>query len=102
MKKNKENLITPGELYGKFGDIIGQIRWGGESFTIQKHGQRMARLLSAEENGKRRFPRPEYLQVTPGKFRSRMSDLLAQVRFGNQKVLITYRGKVVAIVRSVD
>ena len=98
----KENVVTPGELYGHLGDILGQVRWGGESFTIQKHGRRMARLLSAGENGKRRYPRPEYVQVTPGEFRSRMSDLLAQVRFGNQKVLITYRAKVVAIMRSVD
>jgi antitoxin (DNA-binding transcriptional repressor) of toxin-antitoxin stability system len=101
VKKNEGNVVvTPSELYGNLGDIFGKVRWGKKAFVIQKHGRPMARLLSAVENGKRRYPRPEYLQVTPGQFRSRMSDLLAQVRYGNQKVLITYRGKVVAILRS--
>lgn len=109
MKKNEEKVVTPSELYGHIGEILGMIRWGGKSFTIQKHGRSMAKLISAGEirpssDGKRRFPRSgsQYKQVTPGQFRSRMSDLLARVRFGNQRVLITYRGKVVAIVAPVS
>jgi prevent-host-death family protein len=104
MKGSDENVATPGELYGHLGEILGKVRWGGKLFTIQKHGRPMARLVSAEKvqpgrDGKRRFPRGDYVQVTPGQFRSGMSDLLAQVRFGNKNVLITYRGKVVAIMR---
>jgi prevent-host-death family protein len=104
MKENGKGVATPGELYGRLSEFLGRVRWGGETFTIQKHGRPMARLVSAEKvqpsrDGKRRFPRPDYLRVTPGEFRSGMSDLLAQVRFGNKNVLITYRGKVVAIMR---
>src|SRR5579864_635673 len=75
MKGSDENVATPGELYGHLGEILGKVRWGGKLFTIQKHGRPMARLVSAEKvqpgrDGKRRFPRGDYVQVTPGQFRS--------------------------------
>lgn len=101
--KKKEGTARPSELYSHLGEYLGRVRWGGETFVVQKRGQRVARIISAGEippgrDGIRRFPRPDYVQVTPGEFRSRMSDYLARVRFGNQRVLITYRAKVVAVV----
>lgn len=112
MSKTEEKPLAPSVLYGHFGEIIGKVRYGDKSFTIQKHGRPIARLMCAEDvaedvpanrKGIRRFPRSKFgfLQVTPNEFRSRMSDLLARVRFGNQRVLITYRGKVVAMVKPI-
>jgi antitoxin (DNA-binding transcriptional repressor) of toxin-antitoxin stability system len=99
------NTVTPSELYRHFPDYVGKVRWAGKSFTIHKRGRVLARLISAEEispgkNGKRRFPRPEYRHkpVTPGEFRSRMSEYLSLARFGRQAIRIESRGKVVAIV----
>lgn len=97
--------ITPNELYRHFPDYVGRVRWAGESFTIHKRGRRLARLISAGEippgkDGKRRFPRPEYRHkpVTPGQFRSRMSEYLSEVRFAKQAIRIESRGKIVAII----
>ena len=103
----KKTDVTTSELYSHLGEYLGRVRWGGQSFIVQKREQPMARLMPAKEipsgkDGNRRYPRPEYLQITPGQFRSRMSDYLARVRFGNQRVLITYRKKVVAIMTPID
>jgi antitoxin (DNA-binding transcriptional repressor) of toxin-antitoxin stability system len=101
----RDEDITPGELYRHFPDYIGRVRWAGESFTIHKRGRQLARLTSAGEirpskGGKRRFPRPEYRhkRITPGQFRSRMSEYLSQVRFAKQAIRIESRGKIVAII----
>ena len=98
--------VTPSKLYSHFSDYLGMVRWGNKSFVVQKRGQPLARLISAKKvppggGGNRRFPRPKYKQVTPGQFRSRMADYLAQVRLCGQSVLITYHGEVVAIVKPV-
>ncbi len=33
----------------KFADLIGQVQFGGERFTIEKHGKPVAALVSAED-----------------------------------------------------
>jgi prevent-host-death family protein len=43
-----------------------------------------------------------YKPVTPSGFRSKMSDLLAQVRYGEQRLLVTNRRKIVAVVIPVE
>ncbi len=102
----EEVRVTPSELYGHFGDNLGKVRWGDKSLLVQKRGRPLAQVISAEGvapgmDGNRRFPSPEYKRVTPGQFRSQMTEYLARVRIGNQRFLITYRGKVVAIIRPV-
>jgi antitoxin (DNA-binding transcriptional repressor) of toxin-antitoxin stability system len=103
--KKQNDVVTPTELYRNLADFLGMIRWGGASFTVQKRGHALARLISAAdvpagEDGKRRFPRPQYRQkaITPGRFRSRMSEYLSRARFGKQFVRIESRGKIVAII----
>ena len=103
---NKESdVITPSELYRHLANYLGMVRWGGRSFTIQKREHALARLISAKEvrpgkDGKRRYPRPQYQhkRITPGQFRSRMSEYLSRARFGRQRVRIESRGKIVAII----
>lgn len=97
--------VTPSELYRNLADYLGMIRWGGASFAVQKRGQTLARLISAQDvppgkDGKRRFPRPQYRHksITPGRFRSRMSEYLSRARFGKQSLRIESRGKIVAII----
>jgi antitoxin (DNA-binding transcriptional repressor) of toxin-antitoxin stability system len=105
MKKESEE-VKPSQLYGRIGEYLGRVRWGRESFVVKKRGQALAKLVPAGKvppgkDGIRRFPRPEYIRVAPGQFRSQMSDCLAQVRIGGRSVLITYRGNVVAILKPV-
>jgi antitoxin (DNA-binding transcriptional repressor) of toxin-antitoxin stability system len=101
----KYDNVTPSELYRHLADFLGMVRWGGASFTVQKRGQALARLISAGDvpagkDGKRRFPRPQYRNkaITPGRFRSRMSEYLSRARFGKQSVRIESQGKIVAII----
>jgi hypothetical protein len=103
--KNTKDVITPSELYRHLANYLGMVRWGGRSFTIQKREHHLARLISANEippgkDGKRRYPRPEYQHkpITPGQFRSRMSEYLSRARFGKQRVRIQSRGEIVAII----
>jgi hypothetical protein len=100
----EDDVVTPSQLYRSFGDYMGQVQWGRKSFVVQRRGQPMARLTREarpSKDGKFRFPRPKYEQVTPGEFRRRMGDYLAQVRFGGQRFLITRWGVVVAIVKPI-
>jgi hypothetical protein len=101
----KDRTITPSELYRNLADHLGMVRWGAASFKIQKRGQILARLISAGEirpgnDGHRRYPRPDYRHkaITPGQFRSHMSDWLAQSRFARHSIRIESRGKIVAII----
>jgi prevent-host-death family protein len=105
--KKKESEVKPSQLYGRIGEYLGRVRWGGETFVVKKRGKPLARLIPAKDippgsDGVRRFPRPEYIRVAPGQFRSKMADCLAQVRIGGRTVLITYRGSVVAILKPVQ
>jgi antitoxin (DNA-binding transcriptional repressor) of toxin-antitoxin stability system len=97
--------VTPSELYRNLADCLGMVRWGRASFAVQKRGQTLARLIAADEvtsgkDGNRRFPRPQYRHtaITPGRFRSRVSEYLSRARFGKQSVRIESRGKIVAII----
>ncbi|SRR6266513_1705483 len=101
----KDDIVTPSELYRNLAECLGMIRWGGASFAVQKRGQALARLISAGDvpagkDGRRRYPRPQYRHkaITPGRFRSRMSEYLSRARFGKQSVRIESRGKIVAII----
>jgi antitoxin (DNA-binding transcriptional repressor) of toxin-antitoxin stability system len=100
---NKESEVKTTELYGKMGEYLARVRWGKESFVVKRRGKPLARLdaqvIPPGRDGIRRFPVPEYLRATPAKFRSEMADYLTLVRKGGRKVLITYRGKVVAILK---
>jgi antitoxin (DNA-binding transcriptional repressor) of toxin-antitoxin stability system len=100
-----ERKLPPSELYRNLADYLGMIRWAGASFTIQKRGQSLARLVPAEDvlpgsDGRRRFHRPQFQHnpITPGRFRSRMSEYLSRARFGKQSVRIESRGKIVALI----
>jgi antitoxin (DNA-binding transcriptional repressor) of toxin-antitoxin stability system len=100
MKRDIE--VQPSRLYRSMGEILWRVLLARESFVVTKRGERLARLTSAEEvpadkKGVRRFSRGEYVEVPRRRFRSKMADCLAQVRFGGQRLLITYRGHVVAI-----
>lgn len=102
---SKDVEVTPSELYRNLADCLGMIRWGGASFTVQKRGEPLARLISAGDvppgkDGKRRFPRPAFghKAITPGRFRRRMSEYLSRARFGRQSLRIESRGKIVAII----
>jgi antitoxin (DNA-binding transcriptional repressor) of toxin-antitoxin stability system len=58
-----KGTVTPSQLYGHMGEYLGRIRWGGESYTVQKRGRPIARLehatdVSPGKDGKRRYPLP--------------------------------------------
>jgi antitoxin (DNA-binding transcriptional repressor) of toxin-antitoxin stability system len=42
-----ENLISATELARQLGDVLGRVRYRGESFVIQRNGIVVARLLPA-------------------------------------------------------
>jgi len=102
-----KGTVTPSELYSHMGECLKKVHWGRESITVQKRGRPIAKLVYATEvppgkDGKRRYTSPEYQRATPGQFRSKMTDYLDMVRFGNRRVLITYHGNVVAIVKPIQ
>lgn len=113
MSNTNDEVVTPSQLYRYLADYLGMVRWGGKSFTIRKRNESLARLIPVEQilpgkDGRRRFPRPEYRhepisprqlrsQIKPRRLRSHMSECLYRVRFGNQRLRIESRGKIVAI-----
>jgi antitoxin (DNA-binding transcriptional repressor) of toxin-antitoxin stability system len=96
--------ITPSDLYSHFSEVSNRVRWAGESFTITRREDVVARIVNAKErlpsdDGVRRYPRPEFSRMTPGEFRRKMKKHLEAVRYGGPKPLIVDRAnKIVMIV----